>query len=129
MNWMRFFEVVIGAGVVSTFTDWVIAGDWIQKRITDPQIWRTGSLMRTALASLLPFLTSAAFAYTANRMAISSVHSAIKLAGAIWLICPLPLILANSAFLKLSKGFVATYAVSWLVKLMIVAVLVGRLLR
>jgi hypothetical protein len=37
------------------------------------------------------------------------------------LIGPLPLILTDAAFIKLHRVFVASYAVGWLVKLIIVA--------
>jgi hypothetical protein len=57
------------------------------------------------------------------------VHSTVKLAVAVWVIGPLPLILTNAAFIKMHRVFVISYAIGWLVKLMIVAVLVGRFLR
>jgi hypothetical protein len=57
------------------------------------------------------------------------VAGAVKLAVAVWLIAPLPLILTNAAFMKLHRVFVASYAAGWLVKLMIVAVAVGWFLR
>jgi hypothetical protein len=28
MNWMRLIAIILGAGVVSSFTDWFFAGDW-----------------------------------------------------------------------------------------------------
>ena len=52
-----------------------------------------------------------------------------KLAVAVWLFGPLPLILTNAAFMKLHQVFVASYAIGWLVKLIIVAVAVGWFLR
>ncbi|HEV2485528.1 MAG TPA: hypothetical protein VGT08_08345 [Terracidiphilus sp.] len=130
MDWTRFVFIVFSAGVVTSLTDWFFAGDWIHKRFTDPEIWRKGSEGRAiAVTALLPFVTCAVFAYTANRLAIDSVHSAVKLAAAVWVIGPLPLILTNAAFIKMHRLFVASYATGWLVKLMIVAVLVGRFLR
>ncbi len=42
---------------------------------------------------------------------------------------PLPLILTNAAFMKLHRVFVASHAIGWLVKLLIVAVAVGCFLR
>jgi hypothetical protein len=56
---------------------------------------------------------------------LHSVASATKLAVAVWLIGPLPLILTNAAFMKLHRVFVASYATGWLVKLIIVAAAVG----
>ncbi len=130
MNWFRYFLVVAGAGVITSMTDWLFAGDWIHKRFTYPEVWRKGSETKAILvASLLPFLTCAVFAYLAHRMDIETLRSAVKLAAAIWLIGPLPLILTDAAFIKLHRVFVMSYAIGWLVKLMIIAVLVGHFLR
>ncbi|PYX67177.1 MAG: hypothetical protein DMG78_28120 [Acidobacteria bacterium] len=130
MNWARFVAIVIGAGIVSSLTDWFFAGDWIHRRYTYPEIWRKGDEARAiALTSPLPFLTCGVFAYVTARLGLHSVSGAVKLAAAVWLIGPLPLILANAAFMKLHRVFVASYATGWLVKLTIVAVAVGWLLR
>lgn len=129
MEWIRYVLVVATAGTVSTLTDYALTGGWIQKRFTDPAVWREkhgGAL--GFLASLLPFFTCAVFAFAANRLAIRSVHASVKLAAVMWAVGPLPLILGNAAFLKLRPGYVLAYAFSWIVKLLIVAVLVGRFL-
>ncbi|MGP8175668.1 MAG: hypothetical protein ACLP7O_14130 [Terracidiphilus sp.] len=130
MNWMRFTAIVIGSGVLSSLTDWFFAGDWIHRRFTYPEIWRKGAEGRAiALTSPLPFLTCAVFAYAAFRLGLHSVPSALRLAVAVWLIGPLPLILTNAAFIKLHRVFVVSLALGWLVKLMIVAVAVGWFLH
>ena len=130
MNWTRLVAIAIGTGAVSSLTDWLFAGDWLHRRYTYPEIWRKGAEGRAiALSSPLPFLTCAAFAYAAARLGLHSVPSAVKLAAAVWLIGPLPLILTNAAFMKLHRVFVASYAAGWLVKLMIVAVAVGWFLH
>jgi len=121
MNWMRFIIVVIGAGVVTSLTDWFFAGDWIHRRYTYPEIWRQGAEGRAiALTSPLPFLACGVFAYVIAWVGLHSLASAVKLAVAVWLIGPLPLILTNAAFMKLHRVFVVSYAVGWLVKLVIV---------
>jgi hypothetical protein len=126
MSVARLVVIVIGAGVVSSLTDWFFAGDWIHRRYTYPEIWRPGAEARAiALTSPLPFLTCGAFAYLAARLGLHSVTGTIKLAVAVWLIGPLPLILTNAAFMKLHRAFVTSYAIGWFVKLMIVAVAIG----
>jgi hypothetical protein len=126
MNWTRFVLITIGAGVVTSLTDWFFAGDWLHRRYTYPEVWRQNVETKAiALTSPLPFLTCAAFAYLAARLGIYSVPRAAKLAIAIWLIGPLPLILTNAAFMKLHRVFVASYAIGWLTKLLIVAIAVG----
>ncbi len=130
MNWIRLVAIVFGAGVASSLTDWFFAGDWLHRRWTHPEIWRQGAEERAiALTAPLPFLTCGVFAYVAARLGLHSMASTVKLAGAIWLMGPLPLILTNAAFMKLHRVFVASYAVGWLVKLLIVAVAAGLFLR
>lgn len=129
MDWTRLVTIVVVAGVVSSLTDWFFAGDWLHRRYTYPEIWRPGAEGRAiALSSPLPFLTCAVFAYLAARLGLHSMVSTVKLAIAVWLIGPLPLILTNAAFMKLHRVFVLSYATGWLVKLMIVAVAVGWIL-
>lgn len=122
MNWTRFVGTVIAAGVLTSVTDWLFAGDWIHRRWTYPEIWRRGSESRAiALTALLPFLSSAIYSYTALRVGLHSPSGLIKLSAAIWCIGPLPLILTNAAFIKMHRAFVALYSLGWLVKLMIFA--------
>jgi hypothetical protein len=66
MHWTRFILVVLGAGIVTTMTDWFFAGDWIHRRFTYPEIWRTASESRAiAVTSVLAFVTCGAFVYQA----------------------------------------------------------------
>jgi hypothetical protein len=130
MNWMRVVAIVIGAGVVSSLTDWFAAGDWIHRRYSYREVWRQGAEGRAiALTSPLPFLTCGVFIYLSLRLGLHSVSEAVKLAFAIWLIGPLPVILTNAAFMKLHRFFVLSYALGWLIKLMIAAITVGWFLR
>src|ERR1700704_229006 len=96
MNWTRLVAIGIGAGVASSLTDWFFAGDWLHRRWTHPEIWRQGAEERAiALTVPLPFLTCGVFAYVAVRLNLHSLASTVKLAGAVWLIGPLPLILTK----------------------------------
>jgi hypothetical protein len=121
MPWIRFAVVVLGTGVVTSLTDWLFAGDWIHRRWTYPEVLRQGEGRAIALTAPLPFLTSALFAYVALRLGLHSVRTLVKLAVAIWLIGPLPLLLTNAAFIKLHRMFVMFYALGWLVKLLVLA--------
>ena len=126
MNWPRLIAIIVSTGIVASCTDWFFAGDWIYRRYTYPEIWRQGDEGKAiALTSPLPFLTCGVFTYVIARLGVHSELGAVKLAIAVWLIGPLPLILTNAAFMKLHRVFVTSYALGWLVKLTIVAAAVG----
>ena len=130
MNWTRLVLITIGTGIVTSLTDWFFAGDWLHRRWTYPEIWRQGVEARAiALTSPLPFLTCGVFSYVTARLGIHSLVGTMKLAIAVWSIGPLPLILTNAAFMKLHRVFVASYTISWLVKLTLVALTVSWFLR
>jgi len=130
MNWTRLALITLGAGILTSLTDWFFAGDWIHRRYTYPEIWRQGVESKAiALTSPLPFVTSGFFAYLAARLGLHAVPSALKLAVAVWLIGPLPLLLTNAAFMRLHRIFVMSYALGWLIKLVIIALAVGWFLR
>ena len=78
--------------------------------------------------SPLPFVTCGVFAFVAARLSLHSVSGALKLAVAVWC-SPVATDLHNAAFMKLHRFFVVSYAIGWLIKLMIVAVAVGWFLR
>ena len=106
MNWARLVSIIVGAGVVSSLTDWFFASDWIHRRYSYPEIWRQGEESRAiALTSPLPFLTCGVFAYVAARLGLHSVSGTLKLAVAVWLIGPLPLIRTNATFYEAAPGF------------------------
>jgi hypothetical protein len=126
MNWARVAAVIVGTGLLTSVTDWFFAGDWIHRRYTYPEVWRQGVEARAiALTSPLPFLTCGVFVCVVIWLGLPSVSSAVKLAVAVWLIGPLPLILTNAAFMKLHRVFVVFYSIGWLIKLLVVAVAVG----
>jgi hypothetical protein len=129
MNWPRFFAITLITGVLTSLTDWLLAGDWLHRRYTYPEIWRRGESRAIALSSPLPFLTCGAFAYACVWLRLHSVESALKFAFVVWLIAALPLILTNAAFIKLHRVFVVFYALSWLIKLAIVALFAGFFLH
>ena len=122
MHWTRLIVAIVGAGIVTSMTDWFFAGDWIHKRFTYPEIWRKGPEKRAIIISSgLPFVTCAAFMILASWVGLQSLTAVLKLALLVWLIGPLPLILTNAAFIKLHRVFVTLYLIGWLVKLLIAA--------
>jgi len=125
MHWLRFCLLVLASGTVVSMTDWFFAGDWIHRRWTYPEVWRTDESRAIALTSPLPFVTAAVFIAVVNALRLHSTVALIKFAIAVWVIGPLPLVLTNAAFIKLHRVFVASYAVGWLVKLAVIAATVA----
>jgi hypothetical protein len=126
--WGRFAVVVLVAGFVTSMTDWLFAGDWIHRRWTYQEIWRSGEGRAIALTAPLPFVTCGIFAYLGVWLGLHGIGSLAKLAIAVWLVGPLPLILTNAAFIKLHRMFVFFYAFGWLIKLLIIAAVVAFVL-
>jgi hypothetical protein len=54
----------------------------------------------------------------------SPAPDTFKMAFAIWLMCPLPLIVTNALFMKLQPMIAAAHALGWLVKLSLAALAV-----
>jgi hypothetical protein len=130
MHWTRIIVAVIGAGIVTSMTDWFFAGDWIHRRWTYPEIWRKGSESKAiAVSSALPFVTCGAFVCLTAWLGVTSLGGALKLALLVWIVGPLPLILTNAAFIKLHRVFVVSYSAGWLVKLCLAAIAANLALR
>ena len=76
---------------------------------------------RIILAQALALVTSAAFVTLAWKLRQTDLVGDLKLAAMIWLIGPLPLLLANALFIKLDHLVTASHAAGWLVKLLLIA--------
>jgi hypothetical protein len=134
MNWIRVALTVFAAGFVASLTDWLFMGDWLYKRFDQyPEIWRhrhgQGEMKAIAWSAPLPFVTCAVFTLLCARLNLHSYSATIKLAFAIWLVGPLPLLVANALFIKLHSAITAAYSLGWLVKLVVAAVAVTLILR
>jgi len=133
MNWNHIILVALIAGVVTSMTDWAFAGDWLYKRFhAFPEIWRVNAKNEwkaIAGSAAFPFLTCAVFAIVCARLNLHTYGSTLKLAFAIWLIGPLPLLITHALFMKLQAPIVASYSLGWLVKLLIAALAVVFLFR
>ena len=125
VTWTRFAFAVLAGGIVSSLTDWVFMGDWLYRKFNaHPEIWRVhGENESKAIlwASFLPFLTCGVFDAVCVRLDLHSYCATLELAVAVWLIAPLPLIIVNSLFMKIQAGIAASYALGWLVKLVVAA--------
>jgi hypothetical protein len=134
MNWIRAVLTVLSGGFVASLTDWLFMGDWLYKRYDQhPEIWRhphgQGEMNAIAWAAPLPFITCAVFTFLCAQLNLYSYRATLKLALAIWLVGPLPLLIANALFVKLHPAITASYSLGWLVKLVVAAVAVSLILR
>lgn len=126
MNWTRSVLAILGAGIASSLTDWLFMGDLLYKTANKyPEMWRfpggVGESKAIAWSSALPFLTSAVFVALCNQLHVRSAPDTFKMAFAIWLMCPLPLIVTNALFMKLQPMIAAAHSLGWLVKLSVAA--------
>ena len=126
MSWTRFAIAVLAAGVVSSLSDWLFMGDLLYRRFNQhPEIWRhkggQGESAAIAWSSPLPFLTCGVFVLLCVGLRLHSLSATVKLAMAVWLIAPLPLLVTNALFIKLHPAIAASYSLGWLVKLLVAA--------
>jgi intracellular septation protein A len=117
------WAILIGA-VLGSLADWLFAGVIFHGRYqVYPEVWRAGAggeRRRIVLAQLLALVTSAAFVLLAWKLHQTDYSGNLKLAAMIWLIGPLPMLLANALFIKIDHLVTASHAVGWLVKLLLI---------
>ena len=118
------WATLIGA-LLGSLADWLFAGVLFHGRYqVHPEVWREGAggeRHRIVLAQALALVTSGAFVLLAWKLHQSDYKGTLKLAAMIWLIGPLPLLLANALFIKIDYLVTASHAAGWLVKLLLIA--------
>ena len=134
MPWGPIALATLASGFVSSMTDWLFMGDWLYKRYDrHPEIWRyqggKGENQAILWSSLLPFLTCGVFVLICGGWHLHAYRGTFTLALTIWLIGPLPLIVANSLWLKLGSAIATSWALGWLVKLVLAALAVTLILN
>ena len=117
------WATLIGA-LLGSLADWLFAGVLFHGRYqVHPEVWREGAggeRYRIILAQALALVTSGAFVLLAWKLHQSDYKGTLKLAAMIWLIGPLPLLLANALFIKIDYLVTASHAAGWLVKLLLI---------
>jgi hypothetical protein len=118
------WATLIGA-LLGSLADWLFAGVLFHGRYQlHPEVWRPGAggeRSRIILAQALALVTSGAFVVLAWKLGQKDFQGNLKLAAMIWLIGPLPLLLANALFIKIDHLVTASHAAGWLVKLLLIA--------
>ncbi len=110
-------------------TDWFFNSDWLYKRYDQhPEVWRFrggGESKAVAWASGMPVVTCGLFAIACGWLNLHSPRQTMTAALLIWGMAPLPLIVANSLFVKIAPAIAASHVLSWLVKLALAALAVS----
>ena len=132
-SWVDVCEVAVIAGIITSLTDWLFAGDWLKTYYNRyPEVWRfvggKGEGTAIAWSSPMPFITCSVFAVAYSRLGLHSWSAALKLAAALWVMIPLPLMLTNAVFIKLHPVVTASHLTGWLVKLIVAAAVSAWLL-
>jgi intracellular septation protein A len=123
------WATLLGA-LLGSLADWLFAGVLFHGRYqVHPEVWRTGNQrMRIAAAQALCLVTAAGFVLLAWKLHQTDPRGTLKLAAMIWLIGPLPMLLANAMFIKIDTLVTASHAAGWLVKLLLIAAVTAWLL-
>ena len=124
MDWHIFAASILGA-ILGSLADWVFAGVLFHARYQrHPEVWRTGGseTLKIGAAQVLCLLTSVAFVALAVMLEQTAFAGALRLAAMIWLIAPLPMLIANALFIKIDPLVTASHAVGWLAKLLLIAI-------
>ena len=120
----------LAGAVLGSLADWLFAGVLFHDRYqTYPEVWRTGGERgRIFAAQALALVTAAAFVALMWKLHQTDLKGALKLAAMVWLIGPLPLLLANHLFIRLDWRVTMSHAAGWLVKLLLIAAAAAWLL-
>lgn len=119
---------ILAGAILGSLADWVFAGMLFHNRYNvHPEVWRPGTneAGRIALAQLLALVTAAGFTLLASCLGQVSFRGALTLAAAIWVIAPLPLLVANTLFIKIDPLVTASHSAGWLAKLLLCGVAVA----
>jgi intracellular septation protein A len=129
MNLHLVWAALLGA-VLGSLADWLFAGIIFHDRYhLTPETWRAGEQgRRIAAAQALTLVSSAAFVALAWKVHQTDLRGALKLAAMVWLIGPLPMLLANAMFIRIDHRVTASHAAGWLVKLLLIGGVVAWLL-
>jgi hypothetical protein len=122
---------ILLSGFVTSMTDWFFAGVLFHdKYLAYPEIWRrtvagSGETKSVAWSIVLGFVTCGAFVLACIEFKMHGYGAALRFAGLVFLIAPLPLVVTNSLFIKMHPLTVVSHSLGWIVKLCVAALAVG----
>ena len=122
MTHLALLWATLAGAVLGSLADWLFAGVLFHERYKIyPEVWRPtdSDVRRVILAQLTTLITAGAFTLLAYRLDQVHLKNALALAGMIWLIGPVPLLIGNGLFIKIDWLITASHAAGWLVKLLL----------
>jgi hypothetical protein len=133
MNWAHFFLSTLGAGIVSSITDWFFFGILFHEKYSAaPEVWRRGPGANETPAilgsTLIGFVAAAAFMTAFAVFQLHGYYSALELAGLVALMGALPITITNALYIKMQTALVVSHCLGWTARLVIAAVFAGWLL-
>ncbi len=124
---LRTICAVVAGAFAASFTDWAFMGAlWHEHYLEFPEVWRrqagdkAGENKAVLWACLLNVLCAATVVSLCAHFMLSGV-STVKLAVALWVAGPLPLLLGNHLFIKLHPKITAAHCLGWLAKFLVCA--------
>jgi len=127
MPWLPSPWPPLAAGVGATGIDWFFARGVFPKYFAaHPEVWRQPEndprqVRRVGGCLLLNCVTTAAFFWLCHRLHLPHLGQTLRLAGAVCLVAPLPMIAANALWMKLHPLVAVSQSLCWLGKLALAA--------
>ena len=135
MDAWRYVLALAVASVATSFSDWYFMGVLFHdKYLAHPEIWRhSGDKQAEGLAiawsTLTGVLSAGAFLWLAVRLGVAGNNEVFVLAGGLWLAGPVPLLLTQSAFIKIHYLNTLAALLGWLVRFALFAATARLILR
>ena len=131
MKLSRFLLVIVIGVFLSALADWLLSGVLFHSAYNaSPEIWRTGmsESAKIGWSAAITVIGAAAFAWLVGRNGRPNWHGAMHTALAAWLAGPVPVLLTDLLWIKLSPTACAVNAVEWLIRFVIVGLAAAALL-
>jgi hypothetical protein len=130
MNWMP-VAAAFGAGLVSTFTDWLFMGVLFHDAYNRyPEVWRPGireGTERNAIiwSSLLGFVMSGGVVALCVVAGARGIPACLAIAGLAWLAGPFVILAVNGFFIKIDGKITFAHCLGWLARMALAGIAAG----
>ncbi|HEY2069433.1 MAG TPA: hypothetical protein VGG48_07760 [Rhizomicrobium sp.] len=126
MDW-KLIVAVIGAGLISSFTDWFFMGVLFRDRYTKyPETWwvktKTDEMKPILYSTAMGFITAAAIIGLCELANASSLFATLTLAVVAWLAGPLVVCITNGFWIRIDPAVTFAHSIGYLARFLIAAV-------